>query len=113
MAFTKQPLDHNVPIVDTAGLPTPQFQRAWQDISNVAQSGGVPPGYYVRTGMKNGWSNPTGTATRTAFSTYPTTTAAGSYSQAQMQGLMDEMKAVSERLKAVIDDLIGVNLFVP
>jgi len=111
MAFTKQPLDHNVPIVDTAGLPTPQFQRAWQDISNVAQGGGVPPGYYVRTGLRPGWSNPSGTATRTAFSTYPATTASGAYSQSQMQGVMDEMTAVTERVKAIIDDLKAVNLF--
>jgi hypothetical protein len=106
-----QVLSASLPIVDARGVPTPQFQRLWQDLGGVAQSGGVPPGYYVRTGLQTGWSSPTGTASKSAFATYAAPTAAGSYSQAQMQAVMDHMQVLSQHLKAVIDGVKASNLF--
>lgn len=106
-----QALAYGVPIVDTAGRPTPEFQRAWQALAGTADTGGVPPGYYVRTGLQTGWASPTGTASKSAFATYTAPTAGGSYSQSQMQAVMDHLQVLSQHVKAVIDGLKASNLF--
>lgn len=109
----RQTLTYDVPIVDREGRPTPAFQRIFQGLTDTAASGGVAPGYYVRTGLKNGWVAATGTASRSTFATYAAPTAAGSYSQAQMQAVMDHIQVLSQHLKAVVDDLMGLEAFIP
>lgn len=109
----RRPLTWDVPIVQPDLRPTPAFQRAWQELGDTAATGGVPAGYYVRTKLKNGWVAATGTAERSTFVTYTAPTAAGSYSQAQMQALMDHMQILSQHLKALIDDAMGLEILVP
>lgn len=109
----RQALNSNVPIVDSEGRPTAAYQRLWQDLTGTAASGAVPPGYYVRTGLKNGWVAATGTASRATFTTYAAPTAAGAYSQAQMQAVMDHLQVLSRHMKGVIDDLMGLQAFIP
>ncbi len=109
----RQPLQHNVAIVMEDGRPTAQFQQLWQNLGEVAAQGGVAPDTYVRRGIKNGWTAATGTASRSTFTTYAAPTAAGSYSQAQMQALMDHMQILSQHLKAFIDDAMGLEILVP
>jgi hypothetical protein len=50
------------------------------------------------------WS---GTADKTTHATYPTTVASVAYVQAEMQGLMDKMKQITESFKAVEDALFA------
>lgn len=109
----RRPLTWDVPIVQPDGRPTPAFQRAWQELGDTAATGGVPPGYYARTGLKNGWVAATGTADRATFVTYAAPTASGSYSQTEMQALMNHVQVLSRHVKAVIDDLMGLQIFVP
>lgn len=109
----RRPLAYDVPIVLGDGRPTPQFQRAWQDLNDTAAQGGVAPDTYVRRGLKNGWTAATGTASRSTFTTYAAPTAAGSYSQAQMQALMDHMQILSQHYKALTDDAMGLEILVP
>ena len=113
MAVFRLPLATGVPIVDASGAPTVQFQRLWQGLNDTAASGGVPPGYYVRTGMQSGWASPTGTASKSAFATYSAPTAAATYNQAQIQAALDHIQVLSQHLKAVIDGAKGSQLFVP
>lgn len=51
------------------------------------------------------WTAATGTATRTTFATYVAPTLTGSYVQATMQAAVSHIQVLSERLKALIDDL--------
>lgn len=111
--LTREPLQYDVPIVMPDGRPTAQFQRLWQQLGETADSGGVPPGYYVRTKLKNGWVAPTGTAERSTFVTYDAPTAAGSYSQAQMQAVMNHLQILSRHMKAHTDDAMGLEMLIP
>lgn len=52
-----------------------------------------------------GWGAPTGTATRTTFATYAGQDIDASPTEAQVQAIDDHVKVLSERLKALIDDL--------
>lgn len=110
MALGSHPLSFDVAIVDRVGRPTPEFQRAWQALTG-ATGGGVPAGYYVRTGLMSGWASPTGTVSRASFATYAAPTASATYSQAQMQAALNEIQVLSQHLKGVIDDLKGLNAF--
>lgn len=58
-----------------------------------------------------GWTAWTGAATRTSQATYPTTTASVGYIQAELQGVMDALKHVTEAFKAALDDLKSQKLF--
>jgi len=113
MAIFKQPLAHDVPIVDKFGRPTPEFQRFWAAL--VGASGGgstpIPPDTYVRTGLINGWASPSGTASRAAFSTYAAPVASAAYSQTQIQAALDHIQVLSQHLKAAIDDLKTLKAF--
>jgi hypothetical protein len=111
MALGSHPLSFDVAIVDRIGRPTPEFQRAWQALTGPGGSGSVPAGYYVRTGLMNGWASPTGTASRATFATYAAPTASATYSQAQIQALMTHVQVLSQHVKAVIDDLKALNAF--
>lgn len=54
-----------------------------------------------------GFGADTGTADKTSHATYPATTASVGYVQAESQGLMDKMKAVTEEVKAIKDALLA------
>lgn len=54
---------------------------------------------------KTGWAVATGTATRTTFATFAGQTISVTPTQAQVQAIDDHVKILSERLKALIDDL--------
>lgn len=58
-------------------------------------------------GQSTGFVAMTGTARKTAFATYGGGTAGAAYTQAQIQGIMDALVAVSERLKAHDDALLA------
>jgi hypothetical protein len=53
---------------------------------------------------KTGWGVPTGTLLRTTYASYAGATHTGSYVQATIQALDDAVKAVSQRLAALITD---------
>jgi len=57
-----------------------------------------------------GWTAATGTATRTTYATYAGQTVSVGYTQAEVQAIDNHVKVLSERLKAVIDDLIAHGL---
>lgn len=54
-----------------------------------------------------GFGADTGVADKTSHVTYPSTTASALYTQAEVQGLMDKMKEVTEELKAIKDALLA------
>lgn len=54
---------------------------------------------------KTGWTPATGTAARTAFATYTSQTISNPPTQAQVQAINDHVLILSQRLKALIDDL--------
>lgn len=58
---------------------------------------------------KTGWTADTGTAKRTANATY-SGTAEGAYTQATIQTLMDQVRDLSQIVKALKDDLISHGL---
>jgi hypothetical protein len=67
--------------------------------------------YKVVGKRRVGWSGGmAGTAARNFTSTYGPGTASGTYTQAELQGVMDSLKEVSEKMKAVLEDLIAHGL---
>ena len=78
-------------------------QRYNGDIYYQPLAGGTP--LRVLTKQVTGWFAMTGAATRTAFATYPVTTAASAYSQTDTQAMMTQLQKLSERVKALTDDL--------
>jgi hypothetical protein len=56
-------------------------------------------------GRVTGWVAPTGTATRSTFATYAGQDVSVLYTEAEVQAIDDHVKVLSERLKALIDDL--------
>jgi hypothetical protein len=56
-------------------------------------------------GRVTGWTAPTGTATRSTFATYAGQDVSALYTEAEVQAIDDHVKVLSERLKALIDDL--------
>ena len=107
MAFYRPPaLSEALPIIDPkTGRITPYFQGLWQRMSFVAADGATGAVDAVKRSTFNTWASPTGTAERTAFSTYTAPTISGSYSQSQVQALADHVQILSRRFKAVVDDL--------
>lgn len=55
----------------------------------------------------SGWAAWTGTADKTTHATYPATVASAGYVQAEVQGLMDKVKQLSEMNKALLDTLLA------
>lgn len=53
------------------------------------------------------WAAATGTASRATFTTYAGQTVSNPPTQAEVQAIDDHVKALSERMKALIDDLQG------
>ena len=60
-----------------------------------------------------GWTAPTGTASRATFATYAGQTISDPPTQAEVQAIDDHLKALSERLKALIDDATTHGLIGP
>lgn len=53
------------------------------------------------------WAAATGTAARTTFATYAGQTVSNPPTQAEMQAIDDHVKLLSQRMKALVDDLKG------
>jgi anti-sigma factor RsiW len=114
MPISRQPaLSADVPIVDRSGAPTPEFQRAWQGLAGEAATGGAAPNTYVRKGLMSGWASATGTADRTAFTTYSAPTISNPPTQAEVQAIANHVQVLSRHMKAMIDDLKTLQAFVP
>lgn len=64
---------------------------------------------YVRQDQTSAWANPTGTLTRTTFAAYAGQTISNPPTQAEVQAIDDHVKAMSERLAALITDLRTIN----
>lgn len=62
-------------------------------------------GNQVVGARKTGWSAATGTAARTTYATFAGQTISASPTQAEVQAIDDHVKILSQRLKALIDDL--------
>jgi len=62
-------------------------------------------GVQVVGARATGWTAPTGTAARTTFATYAGQEVSGSYDDEEVQAIDDHVKVLSQRLKALIDDL--------
>lgn len=117
MATFKPPaLDKAAPIVDPqTGRITPYFQRFWQNLAFTAAEGAsVAPDVSnkVSKGLSTGWSSPTGTQSKSAWTVYGAPTASATYSQAQMQAVMDHLQVVSQHLAAVISGNLASEHFV-
>ena len=61
----------------------------------------------VVKGRITGWATATGTATRTTYATYAGQTVSNPPTQTEVQNIDDHVKILSQRLKALIDDLHG------
>jgi hypothetical protein len=59
---------------------------------------------------KTGWTADSGTAKRTANTTY-SATASGAYVQAELQAAMDALKDATQTIKAMKDDLIAYGIY--
>ena len=62
-------------------------------------------GTQVVTARQTGWGAPTGTATRTTYATFAGQTITNPPTQAEVQAIDNAVVILSERLKALIDDL--------
>lgn len=62
---------------------------------------------------KTGWAAPTGTATRSTFATYAGQDITDPPTETEVQNIDDHVKMLSERLKALIDDLTSHGLIGP
>lgn len=71
------------------------------DVSGVYKKSGTQ----VVGARKTGWATATGTANRTTFATYAGQTVSATPTQAEVQAIDDHVKILSQRLKALIDDL--------
>lgn len=105
-----------------AGCVTPYFQQQLLNVSRSADAGAsANPDVAalesevasintallgkVAKSTFNTWTAATGTAERTTFATYTAPTASATYSQSEMQAVMNAVQILSRRFKAVIDDL--------
>ncbi len=60
---------------------------------------------YVMQDVGSAWTAPTGTASRATFASYAGQTISVLYTQAEVQAIDDHVKVLSQRLKALVDDL--------
>lgn len=74
------------------------------DFLNIQNMGVGVNGVRVLTSRRTGWTTDTGTAKRTTNATY-SATAAATYSQADVQALMNAVRDLSQTVKALKDDL--------
>lgn len=64
-------------------------------------------GRYVKQDVGSAWSAATGTASRATFATYAGQTVSNPPTQTEVQNIDDHVKILSQRAKALIDDLQG------
>lgn len=62
-------------------------------------------GGYVPVDYGAAWTAATGTAARSTFATFPGQSISASPTQAEVQAIDNHVKILSQRLKALIDDL--------
>lgn len=62
-------------------------------------------GAQVVSNRATGWTAPTGTAVRSTFATYAAPDISTTPTEAEVQALADHVQVLSQRLKALIDDL--------
>lgn len=86
------------------GTPTAPTQAQGNSTTRLATTAFVHTEAVARATF-TGWAAATGTADRTTFATYTAPTASATYSQAEMQAVMDHMQILSRRIKALVDDL--------
>lgn len=60
---------------------------------------------YVQQDVGAAWTAPTGTASRATFATFAGQTITNPPTQAEVQAIDDHVKLLSERMKALVDDL--------
>lgn len=112
--FRLPTLDWAAPIVDVrTGRVTPYFQRFWQNVSFTADEGAsIAPDVSnkVNKGTSSGWSAPTGTSSKSGFSTYTAPVISASPTQAEVQAIANHVQTLSQHLKALIDAGISSGL---
>ncbi len=96
--------------IDGGVAPTTQNTGdIWVNSSNNSLNFQLPlinlQGTQVLATRRTGWSAPTGTATRTTFATFAGQDISATPTEAEVQAIDDHVKVLSERLKALIDDL--------
>lgn len=62
-------------------------------------------GIQVVSNRVTGWTAPTGTAARATFATYAAPDISTTPTEAEVQALADHVQVLSQRMKALIDDL--------
>jgi len=96
--------------IDSGVAPTtPNTGDIWVNSSNNSLNFQIPlvnlQGTQVLATRRTGWTAPTGTATRTTFATFAGQDISATPTEAEVQAIDDHVKVLSERLKALIDDL--------
>lgn len=66
-------------------------------------------GLYVHVDVGPAWTAPSGTASRATFATYTAPVISAVPTQAEVQAIADHVQIMSQRMKAMIDDLKGNN----
>lgn len=66
---------------------------------------------YVQVDVGSNWAAATGTASRATFATYTAPVISNPPTQAEVQAIADAVQVLSQRAKAIIDDLIGNSAF--
>jgi hypothetical protein len=96
--------------IDAGVAPTiPNTGDIWVNSSNNSLNFQLPlinlQGTQVLATRRTGWTAPTGTATRTTFATFAGQDISATPTEVEVQAIDDHVKVLSERLKALIDDL--------
>jgi hypothetical protein len=94
------------------------FQIATTTAATVSSTGlNLPTGAAYRinaiqvvAARRTGWGAPTGTAARTAFATYAAPAMASPPAQTDVQAMADHLQILSQRVKALVDDLAAHGL---
>jgi hypothetical protein len=64
----------------------------------------------VVSARRTGWGVPSGTAARAAFATFAAPAVSSAPTQSEVQAIGDHVQVLSERLKAMVDDLTAHGL---
>lgn len=104
--------------IDSGVAPTnPNTGDIWVNSTNNSLNFQLPlinlQGTQVLTTRRTGWTAPTGTATRSTFATFTGQDISATPTEAEVQAIDNHVKVLSERLKALIDDLTTHGLIGP